>query len=473
VYIRAMIRSSLTAPLLPALLLVASAATSACTLGAPPGFSSGDAWSFPLVGPMEEKSLVAPVYIDDQGPYLMLLDPDANVSIIDEAIASELQLRSGWGPRRIDETDTQRNVRLADVRTLRIGDLTVSSPQVEVSKVGAFAVDARQIRGVIGRDIFADSLTFAFDRDRGRGYVTTKQGFSPPAGATALPYRILSSHLNADVVPPGRRLLEVEISGKRARLHLDLGAPYSELRQSRWGAFGLATIPTSARLVDEIGTVREVTQAGLASNVTFGPVALPQLALLPYADRRWEDEDIDGTIGLDALRGQNVAVNWDTHTVYLTPRSTDDLLAERLGRWGSDLFTTCEHPGCVAITSNLDQIAASATSAAAAGAGAPSTASAAPSIMPAIPKAMFTVTRDATANSVDLEVLLEAVDGSGARIAGWPRYSINLPKGTSATSFELSLGGEVDAANLRWVVRDASPFPRACRGGGACAAPLP
>lgn len=442
----------------------------ACTLGAPPGFSSGEAWSVPLVGPMEDSELLVPVYINDQGPFLFRIDSDAMVSNIDEALVSQLEMRAGFGPDRLDEGDTRRHVRLADVRSMRLGDLTLSSPELEVMPVGTFNTDTRQVRGVIGRDILADSLTFGFDRDRGMAYITTQKGFTPPANVPAIGYFLLSNRLNATGLPPGRRLLDVAIGSKTAKLHLDLGARASQLRQELWGKFGLATVQTKARLVDEVGTPREVTQAGLASNLKIGNVAIPQTTMLPFTDKRWEPEDIDGTLGLDALGEYAVWVNWDKNELYLAGRTSQDL-SERLARWGSDVFGKCATEGCVAITSDLPAAApASASTAPVADMPTAPVASTAP-IRLAPARVTYTITRDPAAAALDLEVFIEAVDPSGARI-GWPRYSVNLPQGANVANFSIAPAGQIDPGTVRWVVRDASPFPRACVGGGACAAPL-
>ena len=34
-----------------------------CAVGAPPGFSDGDLWTFPLVAPLEDDLLLVPVYV--------------------------------------------------------------------------------------------------------------------------------------------------------------------------------------------------------------------------------------------------------------------------------------------------------------------------------------------------------------------------------------------------------------------------
>src|SRR5262245_26876022 len=88
------------APLLISLLVAG------CSIGAPSGFPSGESWTFPLVGPLENGLLVTPVTIRGHGPYLFAIDPDALVSEIDTAVYRDAQLWSGQGPRRVDETDT-------------------------------------------------------------------------------------------------------------------------------------------------------------------------------------------------------------------------------------------------------------------------------------------------------------------------------------------------------------------------------
>src|ERR1043165_10108464 len=75
-----------------------------CAVGPPAGFSSGDHWTFPLVGPLEDGLLITPATVHGHGPYLFAIDPDANVTEIDKQIVDDAGLRMGSGPHRIDET---------------------------------------------------------------------------------------------------------------------------------------------------------------------------------------------------------------------------------------------------------------------------------------------------------------------------------------------------------------------------------
>src|SRR6185503_14257184 len=123
-----------------ALLAVVAFVAGACTSGAPPGFSGGqgDRWTFPLVGPLEDHLLLTPVSITGKGPYLFAIDPDANVSIIDEELVRKLDLRIGKGPARLDETDTQQTRFYAEILQLELGTLVVTQQQMMVTGKSSF-----------------------------------------------------------------------------------------------------------------------------------------------------------------------------------------------------------------------------------------------------------------------------------------------------------------------------------------------
>src|SRR3954469_21659860 len=101
---------------IPALALIGALA-GACTVGAPPGFSSGDSWAFPLVGPLEDGALLVPVTVNGKGPFLFMIDPDAPLTSIDEGLAVGLDLYGGATARLADETDTMRPVKTAEVQS--------------------------------------------------------------------------------------------------------------------------------------------------------------------------------------------------------------------------------------------------------------------------------------------------------------------------------------------------------------------
>jgi hypothetical protein len=215
----------------PLILLLAAA----CTSGAPPGFvgGSGDRWSFPLVGPLENGQLVTAVSINTHGPFLFAIDPDAKLSVADAELVKLAGLRTFKGPRLLDETDTQQTRIYAELIGLELGTLIIERRNVVLVRRGTFDAGGRRIMGVLGRDILADSLVFGFDRDHGLAHLMTPRAFEPPANATAISYAPLRSRVtNAEVVPLPRHLVDSRIGTATVELHVDLGSTVSQLRES-------------------------------------------------------------------------------------------------------------------------------------------------------------------------------------------------------------------------------------------------
>ena len=459
--------------LLPLALIGSLAATlGACAIGAPPGFSDGKSWSFPLVGPLEDSLLIAPVFINDKGPYLMAIDPDAPNSAVDEGVVSEAQLYGSIGARQDDEQDQRHQMLQAEVLQVRLGSLTVRNRSFTVVKVGTFSSAGRQLRGILGRDVIADSLVFGFDRDRGVAYLSTQDGFVKPINAAPIPFEILSSQLAATGagqlpwLPSGRRIAKVTVGAQSFKLHLDLGGVYSQLRAQLWRKAGLAAKSEKAVLTDEVGTQREIDQVGIASGVAAGAITAHDLRFAPFDDRRWETEDIDGTLGLNFFRDYAVWANWDKTTFFVQPRETADQTKDRLARWGAPQLSKCEHVGCVTIDFADGGTAISSKDNPAGGPGAQPNAAAptaAPSNTPPGQR-QLTVHRDASAIDLNLEVLAEAVDASGVSIHQ-PRIVINLPAGELSAA---SLVPSTIYGNAHFMVRDISPFPRSCGRAGGC-----
>lgn len=432
-----------------------TAALSSCTLGAPPGFSSGDSWSFPLVGPLEGGPLLVPVMFDGKGPYLFAIDPDSPVSQVDVALASELGLRTGFGPEFLDEGDKARQVRTAEVLRITLGTLTVRNLLCWASDVGTFNTGGRQVRGVIGKDILADSLVFGFDRQRGLAYLATKKGFQPPAAAATLSWRPQRSRLSA-AVP--RRLARAQVNGVDQLVHLDLGDVHSQLRAARWDAAKLTPIPVERKLVDEVGTRRTTTQAGLATSVTLGGVDGGEVLFVPYADARWEAVEYDGTLGLNFFDDRVVWADFDDHVLHVAAAS-QVAPAERIARWGSAQLDACATPGCTTAALLVPEPPPEPPPPDGATAG--DAAASRPAPPPAKP--VLLVERDPSVTGLAFEVTLEARAASGAP-AGLPRLIAIFGPGEPRVIQPL----DDRYAGLAFATVDVSPFPRTCASGSAC-----
>jgi hypothetical protein len=429
---------------------LALAVAGACSTGRPIGFSKADRWTIPLVGPLEDGLLLAPVYIAAKGPYLFAIDPDATVSAVEQGIVEEAGLRIGEGPHLLDEDDREIPEFYAEVLDLQVGTLTIrrtSNASALVVKNGTFDANGRHIRGLLGRDVIADSLVFGFDRDQGVAMLMTQEAFHPPPGAIAISYDKVSSQIvNVEVVPPPRRLVTATVDGHPFTLHVAFGATASRLRASAWRAAGLVAEAVEGGLVDDIGSHHPVHARAKAASVALGSARTERVAFVPYGDRRWDAKVLDGVLGLDFFRPYDVIANWDRTRLYLTPRG--DLAATtkaRIGRWHSAALDACPDLGCVQVKL-IDPLA-----------GAP--AAQLPAHHPGV---VVTVERDARAAGIPLEVLLQVTPAAGKPALPW--LVASLPAAAPRAMTHLP----ADYVGATLTVVDADPFPRACPTPAGC-----
>jgi hypothetical protein len=369
----------------------------------------------PLVGPLEDTTLVVPGYVGGKGPFLFAIDPDANISTVDEDVIRAAGLRTGVGEHMLDESDTEQPTIYAEVLQWQLGTLTTdgSHPAVAV-KAGSLDREGRRIHGVIGRDLIADSLVFSFDRDLGVATLETAKAFVPPAGASALHYEtIVSKVQNVDVVPPPRRTVSATIGAKSFPLHVQLGRVASELKLASWSAAGL---PPEKPIAD----------------VHAGAVSAQAVPFTAFRDARWDDHDVDGALGLSFFKHYAVAANWDRSTFYVRPRN-EVAVATRIGRWQSKTLSSCAHVGCATV-SMIDPLA-----------GKPPTGP--------HPGLVVSVARDASALQTPLEVVI-AMTGK----PGLPWLVANLPAGVDRAMTHVP----AEYIGATATVVDASPFPRTC-----------
>ena len=351
--------------------------------GAPSGFSKGDHWTFPLVGPLEDGVLLAPATVKGKGPYLFAIDPDAGISAIDQQIVADAGLITSRGPTMLDESGAEQMRAYAELLDLQLGTLAVDRRTVMLVPSGFYDTDVRRVNGVIGRDVLVDALVFGFDRDQGIAMLSTTPPFTPPPDAIAVHYDtvdvdpvmmsairghssggmessnsddqsrigvVTRSTGTIDPTPIVRRVAAAQIGGAQVMMHLDLGGPVSELREPLWAKVKAQPTTVKLRLVDEVATVRDVTRGATASDVTLGAAKTPKITLVPYLEKRFAAGKVDGALGLDFFRPFAVYANWAARTYFLKPRG--DAAATtiaRIGRWGAAM-PSCPHPGCVTAT---------------------------------------------------------------------------------------------------------------------------
>lgn len=427
--------------------LLGALVASSCAAGAPPWFAKGDSWTVPLIGPLEDGLLLVPALVNGKGPFVFAIDPDAQVSIVDQDVVTQADARTGEGPHLLDETDTQQTRYYAEILEWNLGTLTVKQRPAQLVPAHTFDSDGRRIHGVIGRDIIADSLVFSFDRDLGVITLATQKTAKVPPNAIPLPYDSLRSQIeNVEVLPVSRRLVKANVDGVPVELHLDLGATPSQLRYRTWAKAKLVESELKLVLADEVGMPRNVTKQGLAETVTAGTATSKGVAFVPFEDRRWKDQDVEGTLGLSFFKPYSVTANWDKSTFYLSPRK--DAVANkiaRFSRWQSKRLASCATPGCVKI-SLIDPLA-----------GKP------PEEMPAKhPGAVLSIVRDPAAVDMNLEVLIAVTPLDGQPALKW--LVANLPAGSDRAMTHVP----PDYLTATLTPLDISLFPRECPTEGAC-----
>ncbi|HEY1546194.1 MAG TPA: aspartyl protease family protein [Kofleriaceae bacterium] len=433
--------------------LAIALALGACSVGAPPGFSPGTQWTFPLVDPLDNGRLVTAVTIEGKGPYLFVIDPEATTSIIDERVVIDagLLIDRGYATRLRGDDGVLRprfNAQLLDVR---IGNLAVEMRRALVVPHETLAGLGRDIRGVLGRKFIEDSLVFGFDRDRGIAWLQTVGAFRPNPGATRIGFDLVraadDNRFGADGVDHTRsdnRTPEVTTSatvdGKRLRLDVTFGAVASALRPDLVKAIGAADPDAATTEVDASGALHRVPLSPTPVSIALGPVTNDHALLGEYVNR---DEMVssarfvDGTLGLDFFAPYSVAADWDARAIYLTPRGdTAAQRATRLARWPD--IARCANPGCVTLTT----VAAATTPPPAAPGFAPTTTP--PPSETTTPQTLH-VTREPGA-AMPLELRLRA--------SGHRDLVVSMPPGVN----------DVAIANdgARYDVIDADPFPRPC-----------
>ena len=469
-----------------------------CAVGAPPGFSRGDSWTFPLIAPLEDEVLLVPVLVENRAEaVLFMIDPDSAMSSIDSGLQHELKPYSRQAPHVLNERDQRVPVFVADIKRIKIGELEVNNIPMRVHKAGTFWAGGRLVRGILGRDVLAESLMLGIDRDRGIGILATQGGVTPPPKAHEIRFRNVFH----------RRVAKVKINQRHELdMHLDLGARTTMLWAPQIQKAGLPKLNVRAELQDELGTTWQESSGGMAAIVELGGARVDAVVVLPYGDLRVDKDQFDGALGQNFFSHFNAIVNWHERTLWLKRRTSDVVgtSPERLRRWGR--FAGCVRAACVKVELVRGDAPAPApspgtapapapapspgTAPAPAPAPAPGTAPAPtpapapspgttstapapaptgaqpPAAQPASPARPGTgslreirIVREPRALTATYEVLLEAVRDDGEPL-GLPRLRATLMAGVQTVS-ETQLAPEYSTA-AAFLVIDASPFPRGC-----------
>lgn len=424
-------------------LLWAVAFVAGCKTGGMGTSSSGsaeDRYEFALVGPLEDGLLLTGVTVNTAGPYVFLIDPDANTSVVDAQVVKDGKIRATEGPARLDESNTPQPRIYADLVNVEIGSLVIERHSAIVVKSGTYDSGGRRIYGVIGRDMFPEGAVLGFKRDRGVVVVIPTEQYKPAAGAIAIPYETLAMKVPGEGLPVPRRVVKATVNGAGPfTMHLDLGTVPSQLREAAWESAKLVMKELEGALVDEIGTIRKLDKISEPTHAELGAIASDKVVFVPYGEKRWADHEIDGTLGLGFFAPYDMWLNADKKTLYLEKR-VEATYQMRMGRWDFGPIAKCEHAGCVTVRI-VDPLAGKELEE-----GKPH------------PGVVLSLTRDERAGGTDLEVVL---DPNKPEL---PRLIVNMPPNADRV---------IDHLGPEWIgvtfnVIDASPFPRKCQNPGPC-----
>lgn len=389
-----------------------------CVVGAPPGFGSGDRWSVPIVNPLESDIVVVPVRINGAGPFLFALDPEGGSSV-EASLRTELALHTTFvsTQQRRSRTGDHWPWYQTEVKSLTIGSLTVRNRVLDLHETGAYVAAGRPVRGVLGREVFSDTLIVSIDRDRGLVTIATQKHLAPPTEATAIDY-------DGDGV--FHSYIDIAIAGRKETVYLDQTRRHTRLSKRRLDKLGLQWATGRWRLTNSLGEIWYASSAAIAPTIQIGRTSVPDVAIIPF-DPAERMEQQRGGLGQDVLSRVNFITNRHERKLWLWPRGDAVATsAERLSRWGK-VFDGCPTPACV--SARLDGT-------------------------------RLVVDRDASAVDLAYEVVLQPVDTAGAPLPGAPRLQVTLPRGQSVV-----VDPAVDpamAAAAGFLAVDASPFPRGC-----------
>jgi predicted aspartyl protease len=151
----------------------------------------------------------APVYINGQGPFRLVLDTGATGSAVIQSVATRIGAPVASAPLRLVGVTGTSHVSAIQVDSIEVGDLSLGNRRLAIVEDVFGGAD-----GVLGADGLSDKridIDFANDQIS----IRRSRSAKPPEGFTRIPVKIRGGHL---------LMFEVTLAGVRTKAVLDTGA---------------------------------------------------------------------------------------------------------------------------------------------------------------------------------------------------------------------------------------------------------
>jgi hypothetical protein len=248
------------------------------------------------------KLMLAPVRINDKGPFLFAIDTAASRSVVDSRLVKKLKLRT----RVVPGPDGRGQVTALWGSNLHVDDANIFAPQAYVADLDKSPVRARngykpdrRVRGIIGSELFS-AYVVRFDPDRKEMRIYDPWKFKPTTGATPIPMIKRDGKLYVTMTVAGASGQPV---AREARVDTGSDLMISDSAQ----ALGASASQTVVR--DSTGNAAYAPAVQLRS-VQVGPYALYNV---------WGAEQGEPAVGMELLRRFVVTFDVAHSRMYLEP----------------------------------------------------------------------------------------------------------------------------------------------------------
>lgn len=232
----------------------------------------------------------APVYINDKGPFRLVLDTGANRSAVIDRVVQSLGNSISTSTAQLRGTTGSSMVPMIDVSSMQVGDLYMESTSLPVLPDAFGGAD-----GVLGYDGLQDKRVFI---DFANDVITIKRSRLERPGDRyiALPMKFLREN-----VP----MVDVYLGKSRVRAIIDTGAQRSIGNRALFDLLKRREQKVSPATITGVTLDEHVGDSVTISNLRMGGLYVPQLMLTfgdVYIFDYWNLNDVPAImLGMDVL----------------------------------------------------------------------------------------------------------------------------------------------------------------------------